>query len=315
MRPAPPPVPDVGIGPAPVPGRADDLAPGLSRLTAPNPGLMTGPGTNTSLVGADRLVVVDPGPDDPAHLAAIMAEVGRRRGTVRTIALTHTHPDHAPGAAALARATGAEVVGFAAADGTVPDRTVGDGELVGDDAVALRAVHTPGHASNHLCWLAEDQGILLTGDHVMHGSTVVIRPPDGDMAQYLASLERLRRSDLAFSTIAPGHGRLIGDPAPVLAATVAHRAARERAVAAALAAAREATVDDLVPTVYADVAGPLLAVARFSLWAHLEKLAAEGRAIPGPAPEGPVDEGPAPGAPEVPLVPATVWRSTPTTAP
>jgi len=192
-------MPDVGVGPAPTSGRADDLAPGLSRLTAPNAGLMTGPGTNTYLVGGDRLVVVDPGPDDPGHLAAILAEAARRGGTVTTIALTHTHPDHAPGAVALAAATGAEVVGFAAADGSVPDRTVGDGELVGGDGAALRAVHTPGHASNHLCWLAQDHGILLTGDHVMHGSTVVIRPPDGDMAQYLASLERLSRPDLAFT--------------------------------------------------------------------------------------------------------------------
>lgn len=318
-RPPLAPVPDLGVGPAPVARRADDLAPGLCRLTAPNPGLMTGPGTNTYLVGRGRLAVVDPGPDDPTHLDALVAEAHRRRATVATIVVTHTHPDHAPGAAALAARTGAEVVGFGAADGFLPDRTVGDGDLVAGDSFALRAIHTPGHASNHLCFLIEGAGVLLTGDHVMHGSTVVIRPPDGDMNQYLASLERLAGPDPGFATVAPGHGRLIGDPAPVLRATIAHRLERERTVACALAAAGEATVDDLLPTVYADVAEALLPVARFSLWAHLRKLAADGRAVAGAGPAAPVGSGaggaPVSGATPVPLVPATLWASTPTTPP
>jgi len=274
--------------------------------------MMTGPGTNSYLVGSGQLAVVDPGPDDAGHVEAL-ARLGE--GRIRWIVVTHTHPDHAPATAALATRTGAEVLGFDARDGFEPDRTVSDGFTLSGEGFSLRAVHTPGHASNHLCWLVADQGILLTGDHVMHGSTVVIRPPDGDMAQYLASLERLSRPDLAFSAIAPGHGRLIGDPAPVLAAIIAHRLGRERAAAAALAAAREATVGDLVPAVYADVAEPLLAVARFSLWAHLEKLAAEGRATARPGPDGPAPDATGPDAPPVPLVPATVWRATPATAP
>ena len=281
---APAPVPDAGVGPVPAPGRADELRSGLVRLTAPNPGMMTGPGTNTYLVGTDGdLAVVDPGPDDEGHRRAIEAAAARR-GRIRWVLATHTHPDHAPGAAPLARRTGAEVVGHGARDGFVPDAAAGEGWTLEGPTFRLRAVHTPGHAGNHLCWLLEDggperEGVLLSGDHVMHGATVVIRPPDGDMAAYLASLRRFLDGDPPVAAIAPGHGRLIGDPGPVLEGIVAHRLGREAVVADAVEASGGGTLDELLARVYADVAPALLPVARWSLWAHLRKLAADGRVV------------------------------------
>jgi glyoxylase-like metal-dependent hydrolase (beta-lactamase superfamily II) len=282
----PAPLDDLGAGPAPVPGRPDRLGPGLVRLTAPNPGMMTGPGTNTYLVGGAELAVVDPGPDDPEHRAALLGVAAASGAAIRWVLVTHTHVDHAPGAAPLAAATGAEVLGFAERDGFVPTRRVGDGDRLGVEGASLRAVHTPGHASDHLCWLVEgavdDGPVLLSGDHLMHGSTVVIRPPDGDMATYLASLERLLTLDPAVALVAPGHGRVLADLAAAVAGVVGHRLARERLVAAALAvppvdAGR--TLDELLAVVYADVGDDRLAVARLSLWAHLRKLVADGRVV------------------------------------
>ncbi len=278
-RPELPAVPDFGLGPAPAPGRVDEVAPGVRRLTAPNPGLMTGPGTNTYLVGQADPVVVDPGPEDAGHTVAIVAAAAPL-GAIRTILVTHTHVDHAPGARALAAATGARVVGFAPAAGFDPDERAGEGWTVrtADETLTLRARHTPGHASDHLCWLVEEHAMLLTGDHVMHGSTVVIRPPDGDLHQYLDSLARVRDADPPIKTLAPGHGRVMDHVTEVVDALVAHRRARHEAVAAALARQGAGTVDELLPDVYADVTEPQLPVARFSLWAHLRALVQEGRA-------------------------------------
>jgi glyoxylase-like metal-dependent hydrolase (beta-lactamase superfamily II) len=291
-----PAVPDFGVGPAPVPGRLDEVAPGVLRLTAPNPGLMTGPGTNTYLIGGTGPVggpgpdggtgpvVVDPGPADAAHTAAILAAAAPL-GPIRAILVTHTHADHAPGAAALAEATGAHVVGYGPADDFTPDECAGEGWALSCPGVAgvpdltLRALHTPGHASDHLCWLVEEHALLLTGDHVIHGSTVVIRPPDGDLHQYLASLVRVRDERPAIRTLAPGHGRLMQHVPAVVDALVAHRLGRHESIAAALRARGEGTVDDLLPDVYGDVTEKQLPVARFSLWAHLRALGQEGRAV------------------------------------
>ena len=284
-----PAVPDFGLGPAPEPGRVDQVAPGVRRLTAPNPGLMTGPGTNTYLVGHADPVVVDPGPADEAHTAAIVAAAAPL-GRIRTIVVTHTHVDHAPGAAALATATGARVVGFGPAEGFTPDERAGEGwtlRCTGPEGdLTLRALHTPGHASDHLCWLVEEHALLLTGDHVMHGSTVVIRPPDGDLHQYLASLARLRDAEPPIAALAPGHGRLMDHVPDVVDALVAHRLGRHERVAAALAARTDGTVDELLPEVYGDVTERQLPVARFSLWAHLRALGQEGRADALDAPPG-----------------------------
>jgi glyoxylase-like metal-dependent hydrolase (beta-lactamase superfamily II) len=248
---------------------------------------MTGPGTNTYLVGDSEPVVVDPGPADPAHTEAIVAAAGRL-GPVRTIVVTHTHVDHAPGAAALAAATGARVIGFAPAEGFEPDECVGErwslslplvtGSRGAPSALTLRALHTPGHASDHLCWLVEEHALLLTGDHVMHGSAVVIRPPDGDLHQYLDSLTRVRDEMPAIRILGPGHGRLMDHVPDVIDALLAHRLGRHERVAAVLTRRGEGTVDEFLGDVYGDVTEQQLPVARFSLWAHLRALADKGRA-------------------------------------
>jgi len=279
------PVPDTGVGPVPVPGEPVELAPGLVRLTAPNPGLMTGPGTNSYLIGAGDLVVIDPGPADESHLAALLAAV-QARGTLRSILVTHTHLDHAPGAAALAEATGAQVVGFGPAENFAPDLCVRAGwtlTVAGPapgGGMTLEAVHTPGHASDHLCWLLQESRTLLTGDHLMHGSTVVIRPPDGDLGTYLASLALVRDLDPPIARLAPGHGRVMEQVGRVVDALVAHRLGRHARVADALASLGEGSVEELLPQVYADVTEAQLPVAKFSLWAHLRYLGEEGRAEP-----------------------------------
>jgi glyoxylase-like metal-dependent hydrolase (beta-lactamase superfamily II) len=257
------------------PGRPVALSERVVRLTAPNPGVMTGPGTNSYLVGTTELAVVDPGPDHAGHVRAL---ADRGAGRIRWIVVTHTHLDHSPGAAALAVLTGAEVIGFRADESFEPDREVADGAIVAGEGFSLQAVHTPGHASNHLCWLLTEEAMLFSGDHIMGGSTVVIAPPDGDMAVYLDSLEKLLALDPPLSTIAPGHGPLLTDPAATVAAVIAHRLGREAQVMDVLRRVGKATVDELLPLVYDGVGDELRPVARESLWAHLRKLGDEGRA-------------------------------------
>ncbi len=261
-----------------VAGVVAELAPGLRRLTAPNPGMMTGPGTNTYLIGDEELIAIDPGPDIPEHIAMLRALAGPR---LRWIACTHTHRDHSPGAAALKALTGARVAGRPAPDDArhdetfAPDRVLQDGEVIHAGSVTLRAVHTPGHASNHLCYLWEERRMLFTGDHIMQGSTVVISPPDGDMAVYLRSLERLLHLDLG--ELAPGHGRLIREPYEEVRRLVEHRLKRERkALEAVLGGAGEA-LEELVKRAYDDAPARLHGVAQRSLHAHLIKLRDDGK--------------------------------------
>ncbi len=252
------------------------LSPLVRRIVAPNPGVMTGPGTNTYLVGFEEIAVIDPGPDDESHLDAVAA-CGAER--IRWILVTHTHPDHSPGAAGLRDRLSPSVLvlGFDARDGFDPDADIGEGHVVDGAEFQLRALHTPGHASNHLCYLLEEERLLFSGDHIMNGSTVVVAPLDGDMAAYLESLQRLRSFSPA--AIAPGHGDLITDPAAAIDGYVAHRLAREAAVADALVRAGASTVDELVPVAYADIDEARYPIARLSLWAHLRKLAGDGRAV------------------------------------
>lgn len=251
----------------------------VTRLIAPNAGLMTGPGTNAYLVGADELTVIDPGPNASDHVDAILAGGA---GRIRWIVVTHTHLDHSPAAAALAKATGAQLIGRAAPPGAEHDQHFAphvqpeDGERLRLGAVTLRAIATPGHASNHLCYLLEETGMLFTGDHVMQGSTVVISPPDGDMRDYLASLARLQTEK--FAIFAPGHGYLIGDTSKELRKLVLHRLAREAKVVRAMTQLGRATAEQLLPAVYDDVPAELHPVALRSLVAHLDKLAADGKA-------------------------------------
>jgi glyoxylase-like metal-dependent hydrolase (beta-lactamase superfamily II)/8-oxo-dGTP pyrophosphatase MutT (NUDIX family) len=268
-----------------VPGVAKRLDEYVTRIIAPNPGMMTGPGTNAYLVGREDLAVIDPGPDIESHRQALLAAGA---GRIRWILCTHTHVDHSPGAAALARATGAQVLGRPAPAGGsqdrtfAPDRVLAHGDRVELGGATLRAIHTPGHASNHLCYLLEETRMLFTGDHVMQGSTVVINPPDGNMLTYLQSLESVIALDAAI--LAPGHGYLIGDPAKEIRRLIAHRLKREAKVLAALPAEGDASgrmddasVEELVSRVYDDVSPRLHPVASRSLTAHLDKLVEEGR--------------------------------------
>jgi glyoxylase-like metal-dependent hydrolase (beta-lactamase superfamily II) len=262
-----------------VPGVAVTVAPGVVRLTAPNPGVMTGPGTNSYIVGTSELALIDPGPAIESHIAALRAAVGNR---LKWIVCTHTHLDHSPAAAALKASTGAPIVGRAAEqDGRqdndfTPDLVPGEGDLIRIDGATLRAVHTPGHVANHVCYLLEAQKLLFTGDHVMQGSTVVISPPGGDMQAYLASLEKLLALDLA--AFAPGHGHLIHTPHDEARRLIAHRLKREQKVVDALERNGPATLDELVVYAYDDVSEKLYTPAKRSLHAHLIKLEREGRA-------------------------------------
>ena len=267
-----------------VPGELVELSPLVRRITAPNPGVMTGPGTNTYLIGQDAVAAIDPGPEIDSHRDAILGAVGKR---LRWILCTHTHLDHSPGARALREATGAEVLGRPAPQdgrqdaGFTPQRILGHGDIVDCGAFRLRAVHTPGHASNHLCYFLEGHGLLFTGDHVMQGSTVVISPPDGDMVAYFRSLDLLLQMELGM--IAPGHGHPIPTPHDEVRKIIAHRLKRESRVLDAFASKNPATIDELVPVAYSDVSPRLHPVARRSLHAHLLKLAAEGRVAETPA--------------------------------
>lgn len=262
------------------PGRAVELAPGVRRIVARNPGPLTGPGTNTYLVGDDEVAVVDPGPADPEHVRAIV-EAGA--GRIGWVLATHTHRDHSPACALLRERTGAIVVGRRAPqDGRqdrrfAPDLEPGDGERILVEGWPIRCVPTPGHASNHVCWLVERNGWLMSGDHILGHVTPVILPPDGDMGDYLDSLARLR--EMPLSRIAPGHGPVLDRPAEVIDGIVAHRLRREARVLAALEAARAATLDDLLPRVYADVDASLHELARNTLLAHLIRLERRGEAL------------------------------------
>ncbi|MDB5823035.1 MAG: fold metallo-hydrolase [Herminiimonas sp.] len=264
-----------------VPGVPTRLAPKVLRIAAPNPGFMTGAGTNSYLLGdADALAVIDPGPAIDEHIERLL-EAGA--GKIRWILTTHTHKDHSPAAALLREKTGAEVLGMPAPRfdnqdvAFQPDRVPLDGEVLRIAGVSLRVIHTPGHASNHLCYLLEDEKMLFTGDHIMQGSTVVINPPDGDMAVYLESLRALKSLDV--EVLAPGHGFLMEQPHQVVDRLLAHRAKREAKVKEALVKADARSLEQLVQTVYDDVPVQRHAMARRSLLAHLLKLKAEGHAV------------------------------------
>jgi glyoxylase-like metal-dependent hydrolase (beta-lactamase superfamily II) len=274
-----------------------DLLPGVprkldryvTRLIAPNAGVMTGPGTNTYLVGERELAVIDPGPEDASHVRAILAAGD---GRIRWILCSHTHLDHASAVVTLQKATGARIAAMAvsapraasaaAGAGTgehnarlVLDRALADGDCLDLDGLTLRVIFTPGHASNHLCFLLQETGMLFSGDHIMQGSTVVIAPPDGNMQAYLQSLRRLLTLDIAI--LAPGHGYLIGHPHAEAERLIQHRLARESKVRQALLDSGAAvTLAGLLPRVYSDVSPALHPIALRSLEAHLDKLVEDG---------------------------------------
>lgn len=254
-----------------------ELAPGVRRLVAPNPSMMTGPGTNTYLLGVDEVAVLDPGPVIDVHLDDIVEKSG---APIKWVIVTHTHPDHSPAAKHLAERTGAELLGRPAPkedkqdQSFVPTRILEDGDRMDFGGIEVEAIHTPGHASNHLCFRLVELNWILTGDHVIDGSTVVINPPDGNMKHYIESLRRLKE----FNSVAlvPGHGEVIKDPDRVIDWIVGHRLEREAKVLAGLKANPALTSMELVPHVYKDVDPKLYGWAERSLLAHLIKLESDG---------------------------------------
>lgn len=256
--------------PEPVRGVAQEVVPGVRRIVADNPGPMTYHGTNTYLIETTGgITVLDPGPDSGPHVAAIMAAAGNR---IARILLSHTHRDHVGAVAALKAATGAPTYGYqhSADPGFTPDFSLRDGDAV----AGLVAIHTPGHAADHLCF-AMPGGVLFTGDHVMPWSTSVVNPPNGDMAAYFASLAvLLDRDDRSYLS---GHGPPMQHPQPYVRELLEHRLARERAIAAALGDDAQGT-RQLTDAVYPNVDPRLRRVAERNVLGHLLKLEAEGRA-------------------------------------
>jgi glyoxylase-like metal-dependent hydrolase (beta-lactamase superfamily II) len=260
-----------------IPEQVSEIAPAVRRLVAPNPGPLTGPGTNTYILGRERHVVIDPGPADRSHVKRILSLTARR---IDAVLVTHTHADHSPGALALAEATRCALVGRRAPDDGrqdttfVPTHEPQDEEVLPTEAGSLRAVATPGHASNHVCYLIDEARLLFTGDHLIAGSTVVILPPDGRMSDYLASLRKLLTRSI--ERIAPGHGDVIEPAHAEVERIIEHRLNRERKVLANLSESAAFDLDELVVGAYDDVRAGLHPLARHSLLAHLIKLVDDG---------------------------------------
>ena len=262
------------------PGVPIALTPLVRRIVAPNPGLMTGPGTNTYLVGIDEVAVIDPGPADDAHVQAIIGGATRER--IRWVVLTHTHPDHWPAARALVDATGATLAAAAKAPKAdefdlAPGRVLADGDTIEGSEWGLDALLTPGHAPNHVCLFLDDDRTLFTGDHVLSGTTTAVNPKrGGDMIAYLESTRRLREIK-RLARICPGHGDVITEPYAALDEYLAHRAEREDPIVGLLERG-PATVVALAGSIYPQIPAGLVEMARRQVHAHLLKLRAEGRA-------------------------------------
>ena len=280
-------------------GRVDLVSPLIRRVIADNPGPFTFTGTGTYIVGRSEpgagVAVIDPGPPDADHLAALLGAVEGQ--TVSHVLVTHTHRDHAPLARPFAEAVGAPVLAARPPvrtihvsggldedddDSFAPDVILEGGETLAGDGWTMEALSTPGHASNHMAFVLRDENALFSGDHVMGWSTTVVAPPDGDMAAYMASLEAV--IERRFTTIWPTHGAPVTDPGPFLEAYRAHRLRREAQVLARLAAG-DRKIGDMVPALYASVDPGLWPAASLSVWAHLIALEQAGRvrARPGPA--------------------------------
>jgi len=275
------------------PGRVEEVAPGVRRLLVDNPGPFTFRGTLSYIVGRGRVAVIDPGPIDDAHIAALLDAV--RGETVTHILVTHTHRDHSPAVPRLKAATGAQVlaegphrparalnVGEAprldASNDTEfrPDRALADGEVVAGAGWTIEAVATPGHTANHMAFALREAGLLFSGDHVMAWSTPVVAPPDGAMSDYMASLHKLaRRSE---NTYLPGHGGAVRDARRFVEHYIRHRQGREASILHRLAEG-EADISTLVRAIYVGLDPRLVRAAGLSVLAHLEDLTARGLVV------------------------------------
>ena len=250
----------------------------VKKITAPNPGVFTGGGTNTYLVGREDLTLIDPGPNIKEHIDEII-RVGENK--IKRILVTHTHTDHSPAALPISKVLDVPMYGRLI-DGEsswedetfIPDVILNDADIIKTDEYTLEVIHTPGHASNHLCFLIKELNCLITGDHIMDGSTVVIGPPDGNMADYLESLNKLFKYKI--DCLAPGHGNFMYEPKKVIESIIRHRLSREAKVIRKLEDSGETNLEALTALVYDDVSEHLHPIAKFSLEAHLIKLLEEG---------------------------------------
>lgn len=257
-------------------GEVIEVMPGVSRLTANNPNAFTAFGTNSYLLGDREVAILDPGPEDEAHLDALLKAIGGRR--VTHIILTHAHSDHVGGMAAIKQATGARSYSSVRREAPIvdyrPDIVIGDGDTLSGDGWSLTAIATPGHASDHLAFALEGTGTLFSGDHVMGWSTSTVRPPDGSMAEYIASLDRMiARPE---PTFLPGHGGPIADGPKHARGLKAHRLQREAAILKRIEEGDRA-IDDVVAALYRGINPALKTAAAYAVLAHLERLVAEGR--------------------------------------
>lgn len=250
----------------------------VKKITAPNPGVFTGGGTNTYLVGREDLTLIDPGPNIKEHIDEII-RVGDNK--IKRILVTHTHTDHSPAALPISKVLDVPMYGRLI-DGEsswedetfIPDVILNDADIIKTDEYTLEVIHTPGHASNHLCFLIKELNCLITGDHIMDGSTVVIGPPDGNMADYLESLNKLFKYKI--DCLAPGHGNFMYEPKKVIESIIRHRLSREAKVLRRLEDVGDIDLESLTAIVYDDVPEQLHPIAKFSLEAHLLKLLKEG---------------------------------------
>jgi glyoxylase-like metal-dependent hydrolase (beta-lactamase superfamily II) len=270
-------------------GKVDQVTPLVRRVICNNPGPFTFKGTGTYIIGKGAgVAVMDPGPDQPEHLQAILDAVAGE--TVSHILITHHHMDHSPLARPLAEKTGATIYGCAVkaklvedsvrteagADDFTPDVSVCGGATISGAGWTMEAIPTPGHTSNHICYALAEENICFTGDHIMGWSTTVVTPPDGNMGDYLASLDTIQRRN--FTTLWPTHGPPITEPRPFIDAYRAHRMARERQILGQLAAG-ETRIVDMVPKMYVGVDARLYPAAGRSVLAHLIELVKDGRVV------------------------------------
>jgi glyoxylase-like metal-dependent hydrolase (beta-lactamase superfamily II) len=283
---------------AAVAGRAEQLSPLVRRILCDNPGPFTFKGTVTYVVGKDRVAIIDPGPDDPRHIAAVLEAV--KGETVEAILVTHTHRDHSPATAAIKAATGAPVyaegphraarplnlgetnVLDASGDKDfVPDIAVKDGDVVSGTGWTIESVFTPGHTANHMAFALREEETLFSGDHVMAWSTSIVAPPDGAMGDYMASLDKLRgREETLFW---PGHGGPVREPAKFMRALSHHRKLREAAIMKRLTVG-DRQIPEIVAAIYEGIDPRLKSAAGLSVFAHLEDLVAKGLATSDGAP-------------------------------
>ena len=251
----------------------------IKKITANNGGIFTGKGTNTYLIGKEDITLIDPGPNIPEHIDKILS-VGKNK--IKRILVTHTHTDHSPAALPISKKLNIPMFGRLVdresqwEDETfIPDNVLTHGDEISTDEYSLETIHTPGHASNHLCFYIKEIKCLLTGDHIMDGSTVVIAPPDGNMTEYINSLRLLEEYEINY--FAPGHGNIMKEPTKTINSIIRHRLSRESKVFRCVEKKQNSNINQLLLLVYDDVPEMLHPIAKMSLLAHLIKLEEDGK--------------------------------------